>query len=344
MGSFLRMEVLVPWRFLLSREVYDGPLSSNGNSVGDVAQKTGARIDVDTSGPAALALGGVILTIYGTMWQKRTAGRHIVDRMFEANGCDPSRWATFSGTLSIVLPASTHSAVSSDRTRADVEVIHSRLRVRDAILDVGRYAVDLEGNAQQVISGVTRINTVLQDLADHSQLRNEDFSEKIVERPPSIQDVVGAARLAPAAGVATQAPHSHPKFAPSASRQPTVAPDLKPQAPKASPGNGEFVSAPQGKQLGVQLWKPGDWAVNTELWPSPCVKLPMLLPAAAIKHIFLPRCHFVEIAQRCSVQIDLGEVLPGGMQVVMLTGPMVGNALATMQIQWRMAQCHDISR
>eukprot|EP00929_Paragymnodinium_shiwhaense_P073385 TRINITY_DN37382_c0_g1_i3.p1 TRINITY_DN37382_c0_g1~~TRINITY_DN37382_c0_g1_i3.p1 ORF type:complete len:318 (+),score=49.27 TRINITY_DN37382_c0_g1_i3:189-1142(+) len=80
----------------------------------------------------------------------------------------------------------------------------------------------MTGNAQQVISACTRVNTALQEMVDRGALGLGHFVEVAGDcdaaagvrgapaagPPPSVAEAVRSARLAPAAGFATQPPHS----------------------------------------------------------------------------------------------------------------------------------------
>eukprot|EP00927_Polykrikos_kofoidii_P013364 TRINITY_DN15822_c0_g1_i1.p1 TRINITY_DN15822_c0_g1~~TRINITY_DN15822_c0_g1_i1.p1 ORF type:complete len:550 (-),score=86.02 TRINITY_DN15822_c0_g1_i1:377-1819(-) len=180
--------------------------------------------------------GGAVVTIHGTMWQKRTAGRRLVDILFERQGVDPARWASGSGCLTVVLPAKAREVVESKQIHDSVSDVGARIHVRpdppETALGVkvmaSRLVVEYSGNAQQAVSAATRVNAALQDLVDHGVLVHMDFAEEspalaphpgvnsdgaTVSRsqplpPPSVAEAVRSARLSPAAGVATQPPHS----------------------------------------------------------------------------------------------------------------------------------------
>merc|ERR1719329_1452074 len=71
----------------------------------------------------------------------------------------------------------------------------------------------------------------------------------------------------------------------------------------------------------------------------PSSQLSLVMPASLITQSLVPRGHLADIAQRCSVRVDLGEeVAPGG-RVVCLTGTAASNAFAAYLLQERALQC-----
>lgn len=197
---------LVPWRLVLPTEHLDFICGADGAEIMRVASISGARVD----GPTELPRLGPVVTIHGTMWQKRTLGKLLVERLWEARGGDPQRLAAFSSSMAIVLPEVTRSAVSEEKVRRSVDDIGAGMKIDPPLDGSGaiRYGVMFEGTATQVISGITRVNTVVQDLADCRQVKPQDFQESdSCAPPPSAEELVRAARLCPAAGVGTAKPH-----------------------------------------------------------------------------------------------------------------------------------------
>merc|ERR1712086_1025448 len=68
-------------------------------------------------------------------------------------------------------------------------------------------------------------------------------------------------------------------------------------------------------------------------------RLPLLLPRRVVEGSLLPSGQLALIAQKFGVQIDVASDPLGDARVVTLTGSTVANAMATFQLQWRVAQC-----
>lgn len=342
------MELLVPWRLLVPRDAYQPLCGEDGGEVGRIATESGARIETAETGLLPSAFDGVVVTIQGTMWQKRTAGRQIVDRLFAQQGIDPQRWASGSGRLAVVLPAAARLTVESAEVSESVRVIGAGMRVAAPLAGLAapaRFLVLFEGNAQQVVSAVTRVNTALQDLADYGGLVILDFAEEGSggAGPLSVAEAVRAARLAPAAGVATQPPHTHPRLA-----------AIMPVAPAAeqarSTPNAQGLGSGAACSAGACAVGPGASAApSSRPWNGHATsafngtegsRLPLLFPRRVLDGGLLARGHLGEVAQRCGVRIDLeADTLPGDLRALTLTGTVVANAFAVLHLQWRAAQC-----
>lgn len=431
----------MPWRILIPGTAeFDAVAGANGTNLQSIASDTGVRLDVANAPALVGALGGPVVTVHGSMWQKRTAGRRIVDALFELQGCDArpaieqpipvgdprQRWWQFSGRLAIMLPGSTHTVVTSPSLRKSVEDIGVQMSVGTPlhIGQVSRFLVNFQGNAQQVVSAISRVSVALQDLVDSFKLRAHDFIEEGVGSdagfgggasapPPAVADLVRAARLAPAAGVATQPPHEHPAMVPSGLRRgrevgepevlaplaafgprhvepqssgnrqatPPAAPGLSPPAPSTSSSapphavestdpspsfatgasllsvapvipvvsNGAANASNVGSSQPLTPSAEKAWAAasaaasSSETSGGAPSQLLILLPCRVVLDFLIPSGHLAAIGRCCGVRID---VLPGStcsageeQKILTFSGPVAANALASLHLQWRAAQC-----
>merc|ERR1712032_670701 len=148
---------------------------------------------------------------------------------------------------------------------------------------------------------------------------------------PSVSSLVRAARLAPAAGIATQPPHTHPAI---------VGSDIvheAPRAPAPSVGSTACPAAPSKGSTAFAESPSSQAACEIPLQTRAILsaggvlsQLSLLLPANAVQGVLLPRGHLAEIAKTCSVQIDLGGSQEEGKTGLTLTGTILANTLATM--------------
>merc|ERR1712187_1090484 len=72
-------------------------------------------------------------------------------------------------------------------------------------------------------------------------------------------------------------------------------------------------------------------------------QLTILLPQMLVQNLLVPRGFMAEIAQRAGSKIDLGSESPPGMRQVMLSGSMVGNALASLYLQEKTIQFQQMT-
>ena len=140
------MLTIVPWRLHVPGEAFEPLFGEDGSEIKKFASSSGSRIDVEASGALAAAWGGAVLTIHGTMWQKRTASSQLLGRLFALQGVDRAG----AGRLAIVLPALACGTVASAEVIESVELIGAKIQV-DAAGSEGppRVLARLEGSAQQ---------------------------------------------------------------------------------------------------------------------------------------------------------------------------------------------------
>lgn len=68
-------------------------------------------------------------------------------------------------------------------------------------------------------------------------------------------------------------------------------------------------------------------------------QMSFVMPASLIHQSLVPQGHLADIAQKCSVRIDLGEEVKPSMLVINFTGTVASNAMAAYLLQDRMLQC-----
>ncbi|CAJ1405284.1 unnamed protein product [Effrenium voratum] len=238
-----------------------------------------------------------VLTIRGSMWQKRQAVRAILERLVPREGC-----------LSLLLPSAGFTALQAPGLWEGLKLLGAQLHVPEPLGE--RFLALAEGNPEQILSTATRVNTALQDLADHGRLLEAHFSEDPGAAPPQVLQVpqqllhpqklqeqtqrVLQERFQPLAGRSSQPP--------SVLKKPTL---LREEDAKS-----------QG-----QLSAAG-------------TPLRLLLPKRLAD--FLVPDHLAAVARRCAVRIDVAPS-DGGCQVL-LTGGLAEVAMATLQLQMRCAQ------
>ncbi|CAJ1405287.1 unnamed protein product [Effrenium voratum] len=117
-----------------------------------------------------------VLTIRGSMWQKRQAVRAILERLVPREGC-----------LSLLLPSAGFTALQAPGLWEGLKLLGAQLHVPEPLGE--RFLALAEGNPEQILSTATRVNTALQDLADHGRLLEAHFSEDPGAAPPQVLQV-----------------------------------------------------------------------------------------------------------------------------------------------------------
>ena len=190
-----------------------------------------------------------------------------------------------------------------------------------------------------MVSAVSGVNGVLQDMMDRGKLRDSDFRV----------DASAAAALAPApapapAPVPSPAPASQAQLSAPVARNGSnggLGSGAHPQtAWQAAPGSEEaFLSALQANELTrIQALSQASGINSAELT--------ILLPSELLHNVLVPRGIMSEVAQRLAPhpkwpeiacrsgsRIDVGAEGPARMLQVTLTGQMVGNAMAALLLQ-----------
>ena len=87
------------------------------------------------------------------------------------------------GRVSIVVPSAAHPIVSQSQMLKSVEDCGATMSIdAPSSPSVSRFAAHLKGNAQQVVSAMSRVSVALQEMVDHTyshgiKLSANDFAE-----------------------------------------------------------------------------------------------------------------------------------------------------------------------
>ncbi|CAK9013443.1 Uncharacterized protein SCF082_LOCUS11934 [Durusdinium trenchii] len=303
---------LVPWRLGFTSEQVQ-LLTQEPNLLERAQEAVGVHLLHESTE------GREVLTIRGTMWQKRQAVRAMLERLF-AN----------EGTLPLLLPSVAFPALQAPELWEGLQLLGARLRLPDPAELGRRFWAVAEGNREQMLSTATRINTSLQDLADHGRLGETDFTEDMSAAPPQVlqmpQQLLHPQKLQEQTQRMLQervqkqleelqrrdgAPAAAGPAGPGLLKRPEVA------TPVATPE-----ASTQSRSTGASAPVPG----------AP-VPLRVLLPKKQLD--FLMPDHFAAVARHCSVQLDV-EMQE---RQVLLSGGLVEIAMAVLQLQMRAAQC-----
>lgn len=209
------MNFPVPWRALLPVDAVQEVAGPNGSGLRQISDATGAGVDISKDGETPASLSDKICTISGSIEQKEAACRRIVDKLRtlqEVADQEP-------GVFVIIVPSNAAPVVVGSRGVQIKEVIElsgAEISVgKENILGMVDQPIGITGTGGQVVSAVSKINAILQDLADRGRLQPSDFKwrpgAQASSLGPSSGDYGGGGggRSAPPSG---GNPRTHAKF------------------------------------------------------------------------------------------------------------------------------------
>lgn len=263
--------------------------------------------------------GREVLTIRGTMWQKRQAVRGMLERLFPKEG-----------SLPLLLPSACFPALQAPELWEGLQLLGARLQLPDR-RDGERFWAFAEGNREQMLSTATRVNTALQDLADHGRLVEEHFTEDLSRAVPQVLQM--PQQLLHPQKLQEQTQRMLQERVQKQLEELQRRSDGTPSAPAPAPhGILKKREVPQPCADRSDQCDEG----SSGLKAPPSCPLRLLMPRKQLE--FLIPDHFAAVARSCSVHLDVLDVEQGHGQVL-LSGGLVGIGMAVLQLQMRAAQC-----
>eukprot|EP00929_Paragymnodinium_shiwhaense_P016304 TRINITY_DN12457_c0_g1_i1.p1 TRINITY_DN12457_c0_g1~~TRINITY_DN12457_c0_g1_i1.p1 ORF type:complete len:664 (+),score=137.20 TRINITY_DN12457_c0_g1_i1:90-2081(+) len=169
------MNFPVPWRALLPLDAVAEVCGPNNATLRDICSSSGAGIDVSGEGETPATLSDKICTLSGLVEQKETACRRIVDclrRIQEVADQEP-------GVFVVIVPSSAAPAVigtKGSQIKEIIELSGAEISVgKENIIGMNDQPIGITGTGGQVVSAVSKINAICQDLADRGRLQPGDF-------------------------------------------------------------------------------------------------------------------------------------------------------------------------
>ncbi|CAE7441761.1 BTR1 [Symbiodinium sp. CCMP2456] len=151
------------------------PTFSGQDGLREICDATGAGCELSGEGDTPSSLSDKILTISGNVEQKEAACRRIVDKLRvlqEVIDQEP-------GVFVIIVPSAAAPAVIGSKGAQIKEVIElsgAEVSVaKESIIGMNDQPIGVTGTGGQVVSAVSKINAILQDLADRGRLQPTDF-------------------------------------------------------------------------------------------------------------------------------------------------------------------------
>eukprot|EP00929_Paragymnodinium_shiwhaense_P016305 TRINITY_DN12457_c0_g2_i1.p1 TRINITY_DN12457_c0_g2~~TRINITY_DN12457_c0_g2_i1.p1 ORF type:complete len:717 (+),score=195.28 TRINITY_DN12457_c0_g2_i1:110-2260(+) len=169
------MNFPVPWRALLPLDAVPAVCGNANTLIKEIVDRTGACVDISGEGETPATLSDKICTVSGAVEQKEAACRRIVDVLRgvqEVADQEP-------GVFVVIVPASSVPAVigtKGSQIKEIIELSGAEISVgKEPIQGMSDQPIGITGTGGQVVSAVSKINAILQDLADRSRLQPGDF-------------------------------------------------------------------------------------------------------------------------------------------------------------------------
>ena len=338
----------VPYRCLVPADSVSFIIGKGGATIRQMSDTSGATLSILKDGEAPATLADKIVIIGGSMQAKDAACREVVCKLRQMQGVtdmEPGVFVIIIPQVSVPVVIGTKGA----QIKAIMEKSGAEINVgREAIIGMPDQPISINGTVDQVVSAVSGVNSVLQDMMDRNKLKETDF-RKVESTAP-----------APTTSMASPAPVT--------SAVPVTPAPVTPAAPTRSSGgygngtNGTFQtssagtngsngsqvaptpSPSRGPSSTVDTGNTGmgnsEEAFMSALQASGInsAELTILLPSDLLHNVLVPRGIMSEVAQRSGSRIDVGDEGPPKMLQVTFHGQMVGNALAVMLLQEKVIQ------
>mmetsp|Transcript_3135 Transcript_3135/g.7302 ORF Transcript_3135/g.7302 Transcript_3135/m.7302 type:complete len:355 (-) Transcript_3135:23-1087(-) len=347
----------VPYRCLVPQDSVSFIIGKGGATIRQMSESSGAALSISKDTETPKTLGDKIVTIAGINSAKEAACREVVRKLRKMQGVEDFLEP---GVFVIIIPEMSAPVVvgaKGAQIKSIMEQSGAEINIgREAIIGMPDLPVSINGTVEQVVSAVSRINAVLQDMLDRGKLLERDFQFQIVgpdgEPNGSGSEPAEPSRLSDRASADHQRNGSVRDHGPN---DPNLASSLGGSGPPSQLSKG--ISGGPGSQAAMA---PSVSNINCLGMPAmPALQgsggsenaflsalqasginsaqLTVLLPRDLVHHVLIPRGFMKDIAQRSGSRIDIGDEGPSGLIQVSLNGQMVGNALAALLLQEKAA-------
>eukprot|EP00971_Amphidinium_carterae_P028401 559307-Amphidinium_carterae.1 len=192
------MNFPVPWRVLVPIDAVD-VLQNHVYGLKEISVETGALLHLSGEAETPATLQDKIVTLSGTVEQKEAACRRTVDKLRDFQDVSVEE----PGVVVMLVPSRAVPMVIGQKGSQIKEVIDlsgAEVSVcKESIAGMQDQAIGITGTAGQAVSAVSKINAILQDLADRDRLQPSDFQYRVGQDPrPGGMDML--ARAAHAGG------------------------------------------------------------------------------------------------------------------------------------------------
>mmetsp|Transcript_73665 Transcript_73665/g.185689 ORF Transcript_73665/g.185689 Transcript_73665/m.185689 type:complete len:583 (-) Transcript_73665:144-1892(-) len=223
------MDGQVPWRCLVPADAVSFLIGKGGTNIRQLSESSGAQVAVSKDGETPATLADKIVTIGGLVDQKENACGQVVKKLRQMQGVNDHEPAVFV----IIVPQISAPVIigaKGAQIKSIMEMSGAEINVgREAIIGMPDQPISINGTLEQVVSAVSKLNGVLQDMADRGKLADRDFVFR-GDAPADLQH--GGAEATP--NLQREAPMSHETHE---AREAPYTPAPSPSPPFGGSGN-----------------------------------------------------------------------------------------------------------
>jgi len=169
------MDGQVPWRCLVPADAVAFIIGKGGANIREMSESSGAKVAVSKEGETPSTLADKIVTIGGMVEQKESACAQVLRKLRQMQGVNEHE----PGVFVIIVPQISAPVIIGSKgaqIKAIMEQSGAEINVgREAIIGMPDQPISINGTMEQVVSATSRLNGVLQDMADRGKLMDKDF-------------------------------------------------------------------------------------------------------------------------------------------------------------------------
>eukprot|EP00421_Protoceratium_reticulatum_P043838 CAMPEP_0168455726 /NCGR_PEP_ID=MMETSP0228-20121227/50904_1 /TAXON_ID=133427 /ORGANISM="Protoceratium reticulatum, Strain CCCM 535 (=CCMP 1889)" /LENGTH=204 /DNA_ID=CAMNT_0008470591 /DNA_START=18 /DNA_END=629 /DNA_ORIENTATION=- len=169
------MDGQVPWRCLVPADAVAFIIGKGGQNIREISETSGARVAISKEGETPSTLADKIVTFGGLVEQKESACGQVLKKMRQMQGVGDHE----PGVFVIIVPQISAPVIIGSKgaqIKGIMEQSGAEINVgREAIIGMTDQPISINGTSEQVTSAVSKLNGVLQDLADRGKLMDKDF-------------------------------------------------------------------------------------------------------------------------------------------------------------------------
>lgn len=200
------MDGQVPWRCLVPADAVAFIIGKGGANIRQLCETSGAHVAVSKEGETPPTLADKVVSIAGFVDQKESACAQVVRKLRQLQAVNDNE----PGVFVIIVPEKAAPIIIGTRgaqIKSIMEQSGAEINVgREAIIGMPDQPISINGTLDQVVSAVSKLNAVLQDMAERGNLSDRDFRYRPQDAGAGFEGAEGAVRLEdPAAAPAAPA-------------------------------------------------------------------------------------------------------------------------------------------
>eukprot|EP00441_Pelagodinium_beii_P043656 CAMPEP_0197634252 /NCGR_PEP_ID=MMETSP1338-20131121/10395_1 /TAXON_ID=43686 ORGANISM="Pelagodinium beii, Strain RCC1491" /NCGR_SAMPLE_ID=MMETSP1338 /ASSEMBLY_ACC=CAM_ASM_000754 /LENGTH=365 /DNA_ID=CAMNT_0043206077 /DNA_START=14 /DNA_END=1108 /DNA_ORIENTATION=+ len=170
------MDSQVPYRCLVPADAVSFIIGKGGANIRQISDNSGANVSISKDGDTPSTLADKIVTIGGvTTDSKQRACAEVVRKLRQMQGVTDME----PGVFVIIIPQISAPVIigaKGAQIKSIMEQSGAEINVgRESIIGMPDQPISINGTLDQVVSAVSKLNTVLQDMVDRGKLTERDF-------------------------------------------------------------------------------------------------------------------------------------------------------------------------